>query len=303
MIDAPMEKEQPAVPLDAPGVTGDLATHKREFIETFFKRGAEFAEELMRENEKLRFRIFQLEEQRLAEGGATLDRAAPASSSGESPIADLSALRTRLQQLEREREDLVRRFQGVERLNHDYGSRYQEIERENNSLANLYVASHQLHSTLDLREVTQIITEILLNFIGAKTFAIQLVDEERAVLRTLAAEGVDRRNVPERRVDLAATDAVADVLRNGRPRYAEGALTPRAITGPPAVTVPLKIGDRVVGLILVWELLAQKTGLVDVDFELFNLLGDHAGAALQSAKLHTDLEGRPPALWAAADLV
>jgi hypothetical protein len=56
-------------------------------------------------------------------------------------------------------------------------------------------------------------------------------------------------------------------------------------------------------VIVVWELLSQKPGLVDVDFELFNLLGDHAGAALQAAKLNAELEGRPPALWVAADLV
>ena len=44
----------------------DLVESKREFIETFFKRGAEFTEELMRENEKLRFRVVQLEEERRA---------------------------------------------------------------------------------------------------------------------------------------------------------------------------------------------------------------------------------------------
>ena len=42
----------------------DLAASKKEFIETFFKRGAEFTEELMRENEKLRYRVVQLEEER-----------------------------------------------------------------------------------------------------------------------------------------------------------------------------------------------------------------------------------------------
>jgi hypothetical protein len=75
------------------------------------------------------------------------------------------------------------------------------------------------------------------------------------------------------------------------------------LSGTPAAGVPLKIGDKVVGVILVWELLAQKKALVDVDFELFNLLGDHAGSALQGAKLNAELEGRPPALWVAADLV
>jgi hypothetical protein len=278
----------------------ELALHKREFIETFFKRGAEFAEELMHENERLRYRLAELEQRH--DPGHT---PAPRIGSDGLPVAEL---RERLDALEQERAALIARFRGVEAENKDYLSRYQEIERENNNLANLYVASHQLHSTLELREVTQIIVEILLNFIGAKTFAVQLVDEDRGILRTLAAEGVERARVPERPVKNGAPkdavdDPIHEVVRTGRPIFAKGPLQARPISTPPAITVPLRIGDKVVGVILVWELLAQKSGLVDVDFELFNLLGDHAGSALQGAKLNAELEGRPPALWGAADLV
>ena len=283
----------------------ELASQKREFIETFFKRGAEFAEELMHENERLRFRIAELEQREdSAKGGVPVP--APGSRT-----LNAVELRTRLDELEREREALIESFRGAEAANKDYLSRYQEIERENNNLANLYVASHQLHSTLELREVTQIIIEILLNFIGAKTFAIQLIDEERGILRTLAAEGIERARVPElplqartpASADAAVEDPVREAVRTGRPIFAAGRFDPRPVSAPPSISVPLKIGDRVVGVILVWELLAQKPGLVDVDFELFNLLGDHAGSALQGAKLSTELEGRPPALWGAADLV
>src|SRR6185369_1880467 len=119
----------------------DLVESKREFIETFFKRGAEFTEELMRENEKLRFRVVQLEEER---------RLLAASASAPTPTAGAGALRelvARIEQLEAEREGLMSRFAGVERMNHDIYERYHDIERENNNLANLYVASFQLHST------------------------------------------------------------------------------------------------------------------------------------------------------------
>ena len=284
-------------------VDTELAHQKREFIETFFKRGAEFAEELMRENERLRFRVAELEQ---------VHGAPPRPTRSSGQVLSAEELRERLDALEDEREALIARFRGVEAENKDYLSRYQEIERENNNLANLYVASHQLHSTLELREVTQIIVEILLNFIGAKTFAVQLIDEERMVLRTLAAEGVERARVPERSLngagdalgaDAGLADSTREVVRSGRAIFNEGRLEARPVSAPPSITVPLKIGDKVVGLILVWELLAQKVGLVDVDYELFNLLGDHAGSALQSAKLATELEGRPPALWGAADLV
>jgi hypothetical protein len=201
----------------------ELAAQKREFIETFFKKGAEFAEELMRENERLRFRVVELEQR--------ADRAAAGASEpegGGAPVElDADGLRRRLDQLEREREALIQRFRGVEAANQDYLSRYQEIERENNNLANLYVASHQLHSTLDLRECTQTIIEILLNFIGAKTFAIQLVDEDRGILRTLASEGVERARVPERILERAARDSddpIPEAVRSGRPIFTAGRL-------------------------------------------------------------------------------
>jgi hypothetical protein len=270
----------------------DLAASKREFIETFFKRGAEFTEELMRENEKLRYRVVQLEEERrlVAEGA---DKAHPNAGA-------LRELVARIEHLEHEREALLSRFAGVEKESRDFSDRYHDIERENNNLANLYVASFQLHSTLDLREVTQIILEILLNFVGAKTFAIQLLDDEHKRLRTLAAEGVDRSRVPE---GLPSEGRVGQVIVSGESWFDHSRLRVRADLDRPMIIVPLKIREKVVGTVIVWDLLAQKTALADVDYELFNLLAAHAASALQGAFLAAELKGKTPQLWTAADLV
>lgn len=268
----------------------DLAASKREFIETFFKRGAEFTEELIRENERLRYQIVKLEEQ-----NRSLVDQRPGSAG-----SSLRELVSRIEALEAERETLIRRFEGVPSETRDLLARFAEIERENNNLANLYVASYQLHSTGDLREVTHVILEILLNFIGARTFCIQLVDEEHRRIRTLAAEGVERDKVPEPKL---GDGRVGEVLASGKTFIDEARLRSRAELDKPVVVVPLRIRDKVVGAIVIWDLLPQKTQLAEVDHELFNLLGAHAGSALQGAKLIADLDGRPPALWAAADLV
>ncbi|MDB4964419.1 MAG: putative sensor protein [Myxococcales bacterium] len=271
----------------------DLVESKREFIETFFKRGAEFTEELMHENEKLRFRVVQLEEERRALVSASTATDKPNTGA-------LRELVSRIEQLESDREKLLSRFSGVERENHEFSGRYHDIERENNNLANLYVASFQLHSTLDLRELTQIILEILLNFVGAKTFAIQLVDEDHGKLRTLATEGVDRARVPEAP---AAEGRIGEVIKTGG-TYIDGErLRARADLERPVIIVPLKIRDKVVGVVIIWDLLSQKTALADVDYELFNLLAAHAASALQGAWLAAELKGRAPHLWAAADQV
>src|SRR5262249_36505842 len=154
-----------------------------EFIRTFFKRGAEFAEELLRENEKLRFRVLELEAQQRA------------SAAGVGPTEVLRELLARIDLLEKEREVLIQTRARVVQENSDWQARYLEVERENSNLANLYVASYQLHSTLDLKEVLQIILEILLNFVGAKSFAIYLRDESGA-LRAVAAEGLPVAEAP-----------------------------------------------------------------------------------------------------------
>jgi transcriptional regulator with GAF, ATPase, and Fis domain len=214
--------------------------------------------------------------------------------------APLREMVARIEALELEREQLLQKFAGAASESLDFAARYHDIERENNNLANLYVASYQLHSTLDLREVTQIILEILLNFVGAKTFAIQLVDDERGLLRTLAAEGVDRNAVPEAPV---GEGKVGEVIASGAPYFDPGRFVARADFAHPAVIVPLRIREKVVGVLVIFDLLVQKTTLAEVDYELFNLLAAHAAAALQAAKLNAELAGRTPALWAAADLV
>ncbi len=212
----------------------------------------------------------------------------------------LRELVTRIEQLESEREQLLARFKDVEAENHDFEHRSKEIERENNNLANLYVASYQLHSTLDLREVTQIILEILLNFVGAKTFAILLLDEEANILRPLASEGVPRGEVP---VVKAGEGIIGGVVKTGEPLVDGAPHKGSRNLDRPVIVSPLRIKERVVGAIVIWEFLQQKTELQDVDFELFNLLAAHAAFALQGAKLAHELGERGPALWGAVDLV
>jgi GAF domain len=284
----PEKKDEP----DTPGDEGGLVATKKEFIQTFFKRAGEFTEELLRENERLRFRILQLEEEARIRGSS--GTSAPSSSG---PLRELVS---RIEQLELERDKLLTRFQSVERENMDFADRSKEIERENNNLANLYVASFQLHSTMDLREVTQIILEILLNFVGAKTFAVLLLDEPEGVLRPLAAEGVARSAVP---LVKAGEGVIGGVVATGQPLIdATPHREPRNLERPLIVT-PLRIKEKVVGAIVIWEFLQQKTELQDVDYELFNLLAAHAAFALQGAKLAHELHGRAPALWGAVDLV
>ena len=51
------------------------------------------------------------------------------------------------------------------------------------------------------------------------------------------------------------------------------------------VSIPLQLNQRVVGLIALFKLLPQKTGIEPVDQELFEVLSTHAARALHHAGL------------------
>jgi GAF domain-containing protein len=160
-----------------------------------------------------------------------------------------------------------------------------DLLRENERLASLYVAASQLHSTLDPDEVQQIIVEILLNFVGAKVFAL-MAPVGDGTLAPLLTEGVDPEIVPARLAG-AAGGLIGDVFA-GHPAYVASAPTPaRAIDREPLVVIPLRVRlagrPHVVAVIAVWEFLQQKHELTDVDAELFTLLSESAGVALEAA--------------------
>ena len=56
--------------------------------------------------------------------------------------------------------------------------------------------------------------------------------------------------------------------------------------GEVCACIPLKIKDRVVGVIAIYRLLSHKTGLTSLDHKLIELLAGHAATALVSSKLY-----------------
>ncbi len=159
------------------------ATSERidDFLQ-IFKKGVEFTQDLLNENEKLRFRIARLEATANTFPGAATG--AP------------HALDERIQALEKENKALIDRFRAVEAENKDFANRYVEVEAENNNLANLYVAGYQLHSTLDFNEAITIILEIVMNLVGAEEFAILMLDEKSGELSIVAEEGMNPESRP-----------------------------------------------------------------------------------------------------------
>lgn len=166
----------------------------------------------------------------------------------------------------------------LENRNREYSERYVEIEQQNTHLANLYVASYQLNGTLERERVVAAIQEIVINLIGSEELAIWQIDDELDALTLIGSFGIDARawaGVP------LGSGIVGHVAWTGE-RYvaADGDTRPLGREQHLTACIPLKLDEKVVGVIGIFRLLQQKQGLEPVDFELFDLLGSHAATAL-----------------------
>ena len=229
-----------------------------------FTQAKEFTEELLKENERLRFKI------------ARLESGASGSSSEE--------LSQRIQDLEARLADITARYKKVEEENKEFADRYIEIEEQNNNLANLYVASYQLHSTLDYKEVVRIVQEIVINLIGADAFHVFMLSEKTGALELESSEGQEpgRSSVPVGDGPIGRAAATGESYFSEQVAHAE----PTPFEQPIAV-IPLKIKESVIGVISINKLLVQKTRFSAMDYELFTLLAGHAATAIFSARLYS----------------
>jgi len=266
----------------AAAVAAELKEKRDAFLHSFFKRGAELSDELMQENRRLRDQLGRVEaENTELKTQLASDRA----------IRDLLK---KIDHLEREKARLLSTVHEQEEITGQIANRFAQVEGDLESFANLYVASFQLHLSLRLRTVVRHIKELLQQLVGARSLAIYFADEGGRHLLPIASEGVELASVATVPLKEGTDgDALATVIERtfltGVPHVAEGVVAQR-----PAACIPLRIEDRAVGAIVVFDLLAQKAEFVTVDRELFKLLGAHAGATLVAAYMYTSGDGRLP---------
>lgn len=220
--------------------------HGYERIVDILEGGKKFTEDVIRENERLR------------ESSHLLGR-------------ENSRLIQELAELKRQR--MV-----VEEENQSYVERHRQIERQNASLLNLYVATHQLRSSLDLSKVLQVVREIVVNLLGSEYFEVVLYDapEDRPLCLTRMNASVE--TFPSRLCEAI----VLETLHNG---------TLYASTGDDGkagqVCVPLKLDGNMLGALVVHSFLPHRLALEDIDFELIELLSEDVANVIYGAYVYT----------------
>jgi GAF domain-containing protein len=155
------------------------------------------------------------------------------------------------------------------------------LETEVGVLSNLYVASQRLHETHDRVEVLRAIEEICINLVGSEELAIFELDGRGDGLSLSWSFGIERQRFLEHPLD---DGPIGRAVRSGKTVLLDD-VTHSAGEPRPTACVPLKLRDRVIGVIVIFHLLPQKPRLEPVDRELFDLLTTAAATALHAAAL------------------
>ncbi|MCG8456282.1 MAG: GAF domain-containing protein [Holophagales bacterium] len=237
-------------------------------------------------------------EELLTELGAAVGRAreivaALESRDPESPGAGVDA-----ESAERIRE-LEGRLDARDRDREELTARLVEAEHQLGRLMNLYVATFQLHATLDPTEVQATIAEIAVDLLGAERFALLLREDgnnecEVALSRGLEQDSSglysgDKYSGGDPLVDAALEDGV---LRMGPDELSEV-----------IAAVPLRVQDAIVGVLVVLKLFDHKSILRAEDRDLLDLLAAHAASALFAARVYSNTDRKLRTLESLVQLV
>lgn len=244
-----------------------------DYVAKVRQNTAQFVEETLRDNERLRAQVLRLEGEKRASDEA------------------LSELRLQIAKQELEQALQRERMLRFENENGRIFAEYAAIEQQNSNLANLYVASYRLQGTLDRAEVLQVIQEVIINLVGSEELAVFELDNQRQRLSLLSAFGVDEVKYASLPLDdspIARTALSGEMFLQEPP--------PSNLSAPESsltTCIPLKVNGRVIGVIAVFRMLPQKPTLLSVDRDLFELLGSHAGLALYCSGLVARLGEQP----------
>jgi len=144
-------------------------------------------------------------------------------------------------------------------------------------LANLYVATYQLHESLDPCKVRAAVADIAVNLLGAEEFAIWARNEQGQLLRTPESSGLAGEQ-PEAHQYVGGDSLIDAALDGLSPQFGP-------MEGSECVAVvPFVAHGEVVGVLSICKFLGHKQAITSDDFELLDLLAAHAASALLAAR-------------------
>lgn len=178
-------------------------------------------------------------------------------------------------------EEMKKRLLEIEEDRQSIMDRLIEAEQHASRLMTLYVATYDLHASLEPAEVEAAIADIAVNLLGAEHFALLLVTDSGDFDCEVAQLVGDDQAGLFQGARYRGGDPVIDEA------LTEGAMSVGPFPNSKALAVvPLTVQGIIVGALVILRLLSHKPELGPHDKEMLDLLGAHAASALFAARVY-----------------
>lgn len=173
-----------------------------------------------------------------------------------------------------------------------------EAEQQAGKLTSLYVATYQLHVSLDPTEVQSAIAEITRDLLGADTFVLLIKDEVEGGCEVAFSQGVIPEGSPFAGKHYHGGESIVDAtLQDGVLRL-EDVPSSQALAA-----VPLRVEDAIVGALVILKLLDHKKTPLSEDRDILDLLAAHAASALFAARVYSKTDRKLRTLQSLVNLI
>jgi hypothetical protein len=194
--------------------------------------------------------------------------------------------------------DLERQLEVVARDQAELTEQLVEAEHQAGKLTSLYVATYQLHVSLDPAEVQGAIAEITRELLGADHFALLIKDEMDGGCEIALSQGVFEEGHPFAGKHYRGGDPMVDATLK------DGVLRLDSAPGSPVLAaVPLRVEDAIVGALVILKLLDHKTTPLSEDRDILDLLAAHAASALFAARVYSKTDRKLRTLQSLVNLI
>ena len=190
--------------------------------------------------------------------------------------------------------------------NRDDFSMWHQMEERYAEASVLLDLALELGPELSIEEVLEKIVEHIANDLGYAIVSIMLLDEKEGHLAIRAAKGLSQRIVESSRMEIGK-GVSGTVAQSGEPllvkdveadnRFAKGQSHGRYTTKS-LICVPLKVGDRVIG-VLNANNKSRSGSLNEYDLHILSVFAAHVSVSIERVRLYHNLERKAQELEAA----
>ncbi|HEV8238695.1 MAG TPA: GAF domain-containing protein [Thermoanaerobaculia bacterium] len=195
-------------------------------------------------------------------------------------------------------EELERLLEASQRDQQELSDQLVDAENLAGKLMSLYVATYQLHVSLDPVEVQNAIAEIAKDLLGASSFALLIKDDVEGGCEVALSQGVREGSRFQGQHYFGGDATVDATLADGILRLEHGQGDTEALAA-----VPLRVEDAIVGALVILRLLDHKATPLSEDRDILDLLAAHAASALFAARVYSKTDRKLRTLQSLVNLI